>query len=126
MVRYAAKHHVGLRKGTARPGELIEEVLNEETVQRLLDLGAIETVILPEEPKLPEPPSGQESGGEPEAPGDQEQPDGDPKEPEAPEPEYVDSPAPEIDAMDGITSAVEEASKAKTSRKTGKNGGKTK
>lgn len=124
MTYYVAKHHVRLPGYTARPGEVIQETLDEDTVQRLLRLGAIDTVELPEEIS--------DTHTDPE----QTMPQGDNSEPED-ESAQIDSPEdagaedvleeiPEIDVMDGISPAAEIAPTAKSTRKSGRSGGKAK
>lgn len=124
MVVYVAKHHVGLHTYTARPGEVIQEALDEDTVQRLLGLGAINTVELPEEisdtPTDPEQTAPQEDNSEPE---DESAKFDSPEDAGA---ENVMAEIPEIDVMDGISPAAESATKEKSTRKSGRSGGKTK
>lgn len=111
---FVAKNHVRLPGYTARPGEVFEAALDEETVQRLVRLGAIETVELPEvagEKDEPLPVEDddeelREESAEEEAPAEPAE--------EAVIPEDV----PEIDVMDGISQAAE-APKKTTKRKTG-------
>lgn len=124
MVVYVAKHHVGLHSHTARPGEVIQEALDEDTVQRLLRLGAIDTVELPEEisdiPTDPEQTAPQ---------GDNSEPDDESAQLDSPEDagaEDVVEEIPEIDVMDGISPAAESAPKKKSTRKPGRSGGKAK
>ena len=124
MVVYVAKHHVGLRTHTAHPGEVIQEALDEDTVQRLLGLGAIDTVELPEEisdiPTDPEQTAPQ---------GDNSEPDDESAQLDSPEDagaEDVVEEIPEIDVMDGISPAAESAPKEKSTRKSGRSGGKSK
>lgn len=116
MVVYVAKHHVGLRTYTARPGEVIQEALDEDTAQRLLQLGAIDTVELPD----PEQTAPQGDNSEPED--ESAQPDN----PEDTCAEDVAAEIPEIDVMDGISPAAESDTKKKSTRKSGRSGGKAK
>ena len=109
-----AKNHVRIPGYTARPGELFEAELDEETVQRLVRLGAIETVELPEESGKEDAPPPEDDdykdfqgeSGKEDAPGECSEDDA---------PEVV----PEIDVMDGISQAAEKAPKKTAKRKTG-------
>lgn len=124
MAYYVAKHHVRLPGYTARPGEVFEEALDEDTVQRLLGLGAIDTVELPEEisdtPTDPEQTAPQGDNSEP------EDKSGQFDSPEDAGAEDVTAEIPEIDVMDGISPAAESAANEKTARKSGRSGGKAK
>lgn len=112
---YVAKNHVRLPGYTARPGEVFEAALDEETVQRLVRLGAIETVELPEDAGRKNEPTQVEDDDE-ELPGESGKEDA-PEEPA--EEEELPEEIPEIDVMDGISQAAEEAPKKTSKRKTG-------
>lgn len=112
---FVAKNHVRLPGYTARPGEVFEAELEEETIQRLVRLGAIETVELPDD-------AGQRNEQLRVEDNDEELPEESGKEdaPEEPaEAEELPEEIPEIDVMDGISQAAEVAPKKTTKRKTG-------
>lgn len=124
MAYYVAKHHVRLPGYTARPGEVFEEALDEDTVQRLLGLGAIDTVELPGESDHS--PTGPEQTAQQ---GDNSEPENEPAQFDSPEDagaEDIAAEIPEIDVMDGISPAAESAPKEKSTRKSGRSGGKAK
>lgn len=124
MAYYVAKHHVRLPGHTARPGEVFEEALDEDTVQRLLGLGAIDTVELPGE--IDHSPTGPEQTAQQ---GDNSEPENEPAQFDTPEDagaEDIAAEIPEIDVMDGISPAAESAPKEKSTRKSGRSGGKAK
>lgn len=119
MEYYVAKCHVRLAGYTARPGEVIEEALDEKCVQRLLGLGAIEPVNIPKVGALMDAPAeqGDFDGEEP----SREEADSDGLENH----EAENAPAPEIDIMDGISSAQAVAPPEKPAKKSSRSGGKT-
>lgn len=107
MQCFVAKNHVRLPGYTARPGEVFEAELEEETVRRLVRLGAIDTLELPEGTGQMEEPLQPEDDDE-EIP--QESAEGDSEE-ELPED------VPEIDVMDGVSHAAEAPKKTARRKK---------
>lgn len=125
MEYYVAKCHVRLVGYTARPGEVIEEALDEKCVQRLLRLGAIEPFNIPKVTVQADVPAeqGVSDGEEPkQEEADQEEAESDGGETT----ETENGPAPEIDIMDGISSAPAVAPAEKQAKKSSRGGGKTK
>ena len=117
---YLAKCHVRLPGYTAHPGEVFEAALEEDSVQRLQRLGAIEPVTIPAFPDQlnVHEEKGEFDGEEP----DQEETDSD----EGESQEDENPPAPEIDVMDGISSPDGDDPGEKPSKRTSRSGGKTK
>jgi len=103
---YVAKCHVRLKDYTARPGEVFEDALDEQTLRRLVQLGAVEEVPIPGKVQseggenlggaagFPQSPPETGDGAVDEEGTGEPVPDGNVEEP---------VPPPVIDAMDGIS-----------------------
>ena len=114
---YAAKHYVKISGRKYTPGEIIDIPIPEEKLKRLLRLKAIAPV--PSAIADPADENGEDGDDSEEARDNNRQPENlgnDPYGNLIPAEADEEAPAPEIDVMDGIVTASEEAPKKKTSK----------
>ncbi len=120
-MRYAAKHFVKIAGCMYTPGEIIDNPIPEDKLQRLLRLGAVEVIVSLDT----EPSAWQDISASEETDVHDESPT-DPAPEEAPEAEEDEAEAPEIDAMDGVVTAESQKAPAKTVRPKKTSGGRKK
>ncbi len=112
---YTAKHFVKIAGRMYTPGEIIDNPIPDDKLQRLLRLGAVEQIDT----------SGAELSASVSSDAHDESPT-DPAPEEAPDAEEDEAEAPEIDVMDGVVAPESQKAPAKTVRPKKSSGGRKK
>lgn len=120
-MRYAAKHFVKIAGCMYTPGEIVDNPIPEDKLQRLLRLGAVEQLDTSgaEFSAWQDVSTSEETDAHDESPND-------PAPEEAPDAEEDEAEAPEIDAMVGVVTAESQKPPAKTVRPKKTSGGRKK